>query len=133
MDASVRRTRIETGPITDHVSFTANHSVDPIRPETQPVATATSFAQDTVTTDPDAGDVRILAAGTANDELERIVDEIEQHCEQQEAAYKDIAVALKHRGQAVIDALYAFEQAGIPTTSATVIGFGDDPAIRELL
>jgi Superfamily I DNA and RNA helicases len=77
--------------------------------------------------------VQILVAETADDELERIADEIEQVRDQHDVAYEDIAVALKYSGEAVIEAMQALEQAGIPTESATVIGFGDDPAIRELL
>lgn len=132
-DASIRRTWTETGPITDHVSFTDHETVDATPPVTRPAATAAYFARDEVTTDPDAGDVQVLVAETADDELERIADEIEQIREQHDVAYEDIAVALKYSGEAVIEAMQALEQAGIPTESATVIGFGDDPAIRELL
>lgn len=132
-DASIRRTWTETGPITDHVSFTDYEAVDATPPATRPAATATYFARDEVPTDPDTGEVQVLVAETANDELERIADEIEQVREQQDVAYENIAVALKYSGEAVIEAMQALEQAGIPTESATVIGFGDDPAIRELL
>jgi hypothetical protein len=132
-DASIRRTWTETGPITDHVSFTDQETVDPTPPATRPAATAAYFARDEVPTDPEAGDVQILVAETADDELEHIADEIEQVREQQDVAYEDIAVALKYSGETVIEAMQALEQAGIPTESATVIGFGDDPAIRELL
>lgn len=132
-DASVRRTWTETGPITNYVSFTEQRSVDPAGPQTRPAAAATYFARDEVTTDPNAGEVSVLAAETADDEVERVADEIEQLCEREAVEYDDVAVAVKHSGQPVIDVLQAFEQAGIPTTSATVIGFGDDPAIRELV
>lgn len=132
-DASIRRTWTETGPIVDHVSFTEHRSVDPTAPETRPAATAAYFARDVGATDPEMGDVQIIAAETADDELERIADEIKQVRDQYEVAYEEMAVALKSSGEAVIDAIRAFEQAGIPTESSTVIGFGDDPAIRELL
>ena len=132
-DASIRRTWTETGPVTDHVSFTNHETVDATPPATRPAATAAYFARDEVPTDSDTGDVQVLVAETADDELERIADEIEQIREQQDVAYEDIAVALKYSGEAVIEAMQALEQAGIPTESATVIGFGDDPAIRELL
>jgi hypothetical protein len=132
-DASIRRTWTETGPVTDHVSFTDHEAINSTPPETRPAATATYFARDEVPTDPDTGDVQVFVAETADDELERIADEIEQVRDQHDVAYEDIAVALKYSGEAVIEAMRALEQAGIPTESATVIGFGDDPAIRELL
>jgi hypothetical protein len=132
-DASIRRTWTETGPITDHVSFTDHETVDATPPATRPAATATYFARDEVPTDPETGDVQVLVAETADDELERIADEIEQVRDQHDIAYEDMAVALKYSGEAVIEAMQALEQAGIPTESATVIGFGDDPAVRELL
>lgn len=132
-DASIRRTWTETGPITEHVSFTDHQTVDAKLPETRPAATAAYFAQDEVLTDPETGDVQVLVAETADDELERIADEIEQVRDQHDIAYADMAVALKDGGEAVIEAMQALEQAGIPTESATVLGFGDDPAIRELL
>lgn len=132
-DASIRRTWTETGPVTDHVSFTDHGTVDATPSATRPAATATYFARDEVPTDPEAGDVQVLVAETADDELERIADEIEQVRDQHAVAYEDIAVALKYSGEAVIEAMRALEQTGIPTESATVIGFGDDPAIRELL
>lgn len=132
-DASIRRTWAETGSISGHASVTEQRTVESTEPETCPAAIATYFARDEVAAEPDAGDVNVLAAETADDELARVADEIEQLREQQDVGYGDVAVALKHSGQAVIDVLHAFEQAGIPTTSATVIGFGDDPAVRELL
>jgi hypothetical protein len=132
-DASIRRTWTETGPITHHVSFTDHETVDSTPPTTRPAATATYFARDEVPTDPETGDVQVLVAETADDELERIADEIEQVRDQHDIAYEDMAVALKYSGEAVIEAMQALEQAGIPTESATVIGFGDDPAVRELL
>ena len=132
-DASIRRTWTETGPITDHVSFTDHETVDSTPPATRPAATAMYFARDEVSTDPETGDVQVLVAETADDEIERIADEIEQVRDQHDVAYEEMAVALKYSGEAVIEARQALEQAGIPTDSATVIGFGDDPAIRELL
>jgi hypothetical protein len=132
-DASIRRTWTETGPITDHVSFTDHQSVDATPPATRPAATAAYFSQDRVPADPGTGDVQVIAADTAADELDRIADEIEQLRDQHDIAYKEMAVTLKYSGEAVIDAMQTLEQAGIPTESATIIGFGDDPAIRELL
>ena len=132
-DASVRRAWIETGSITDHVSFTDQQLVEPVAPETRPAATATYFARDEVVADPGVGDATILATETADDELECVAQEINRLCERHDVGYQDIAVAVKQSGQPVIDVLNAFRQAGIPTTSATVTGFGDDPGVRELI
>ena len=132
-DASIKRTLAETGSISDHVSFSEQQSVESTEPETRPAAIASYLARDEAVGEPDTGDVTILTAETADEELERIADEIEQLRDQHDVAYDDIAVALKHSGDAVIETIQALEEAGIPTDSTSVIGFGDDPAIRELL
>jgi hypothetical protein len=132
-EASVRRTRIESGTLTDHVLFSATQSVDPNEPPTRPSATAAYLARESVHEDPEAGNVSILAAETADDQIEMVADEIERLREREGWAYDDVAVALKQSGPAVTETIRAFEQTGIPTESATVTGFGDDPAIRELL
>lgn len=133
LNTSLRRTHSETGPISDYVSFTSQRTVAEAEPEARPAALATYLAQDTVSPDPETGDVEVLAAETADDELDRVADEIERLRDHQDIAYEEIAVALKRSGQSVIEAVQAFRQAGIPTQSATLVGFGDDPAIREVL
>lgn len=132
-DASIGRTRIETGPITEHVSFSEHRTVTPTEPMTRPAAIASYFAAADTPPTPESGTVQILPAETGDEELQQIAAEIERLREQTGIEYEEIAVALKNSGDAVIDAMQAFEQAGIPTDSATVLGFGDDPAIRELL
>jgi hypothetical protein len=132
-DASVRRTRIEPGTVTDHVSFSITQSGDHDEPTTRPSATAAYLARGSIREDPKEGDVSVLAAETADDQLEMMADEIEQLREREGWAYDDVAVALKQSGPAVTETIRAFEQTGIPTESTTVTGFGDDPAIRELL
>jgi superfamily I DNA/RNA helicase len=132
-DASIRRTWTETGTITDHVSFTEQQSVESIGGGAAPSATAAYFARGDVRTDIDTGSVSVMAAETPDRELERIANEIERLREDQDISYDDIAVAFKQRGDEVIDAIQAFSQSNIPTRSATVIGFGDDPAVREVL
>ncbi|WP_049912971.1 hypothetical protein [Halococcus thailandensis] len=132
-DASVRRTRIEPGTVTDHVSFSTIQSGGRDEPATRPSATAAYLARRSVHEDPEAGDVSVLAAETADEQLEKVADEIEQLQEREGWTYDDVAVALKQSGPAVTGTIRALEQTGIPTASATVTGFGDDPAIRELL
>jgi hypothetical protein len=132
-DASVRRTRIEPGTLTDYVSFSTTQSGNPYKPTTRPSATAAYLARGSVHEDPEAGDVSVLAAETADEQLEVVADEIEQLREREGWVYEDVAVALKQSGPAVTETIRAFEQTGIPTESTTVTGFGDDPAIRELL
>jgi hypothetical protein len=132
-DASIRRAHAETGPVSEHVSFSDRRTVEAADPDARPAATAAYFATDTVPPDPGTGVAQVLTGETADDELDRVADEIERLRDRREMAYEDIAVALKRSGPSVIEAVETLRQAGIPTTSATVVGFGDDPAIRELL
>lgn len=132
-DASIRRTRTETGGVTDHVSFTAQRTADPHNPSTRPAATATYFARGQTPSDPGTGGAEILMAETADDEMSQVTNRIEQLRDNHGIAYDDIAIGLKYSGDPVIEALQTLAQAGIPTATATVVGFGDDPAIRELL
>jgi superfamily I DNA/RNA helicase len=83
--------------------------------------------------DPNTGSVSVLAADSSDDQLAAIANEIEELVEQDGWNYDDIAVVTKQSGSAVTDTIESFERSGIPTESATVTGFGDDPAIRELL
>ena len=131
--ASVRRTWVETGPVTDYVSFRNSQRASAIQPSTRPAATAAYFAEGTVVDDPDTGSVSVLAADSGNDQLAAIANEIEELVEQAGWSYGDIAVATKQSGSSVTDTIESFERSGIPTESTTVTGFGDDPAIRELL
>jgi hypothetical protein len=132
-DASVRRTWVETGPVTDYVSFRDSRHVSSVQPSTRPAATAAYFAEETVVDDPNTGSVSVLAADSSDDQLAAIANEIEELVEQEGWSYDDIAVATKQSGSTVTDTIESFERSGIPTESATITGFGDDPAIRELL
>ena len=132
-NASVRRTWVETGPVTDYVSFRDSRRASAVQPSTRPAATAAYFAEETVVDDPDTGSVSVLAADSGDDQLAAIANEIEELVEQAGWSYDDIAVATKQSGSSVTDIIESFERSGIPTESTTVTGFGDDPAIRELL
>jgi len=132
-DSSVRRTGIETGPVTDYVSLTTRDGVESSSPSSRPEATAQYLATGTAPDDPGVGDVTVLHADSGDAQLDRIADEIERLRETNGLEYSDIAVALGHGGEDVSDAIHALTQAGVPTESTTVTGFGDDPAIRELL
>lgn len=132
-DASIRRTWVEPGPITEHVSFTTERTQEDHHPTTRPEATAAYLAQGDQYDDPTSGAVSVLAAETAADQLERVADEIERLRDREGWRYDEIAVALKHGGGAITETIQALEQAGLPTDSTTTIGFGDDPAVRELL
>ncbi|WP_198664640.1 DNA helicase UvrD [Halorubrum sp. 48-1-W] len=132
-NASVRRTWVETGPVTDYVSFSESRRGASGTPSTRPAATAAYFADETVPEDPGAGSVSVLATDSGDEQLAEIANEIEDLVAQPNWRYDDIAVATKQSGSAVTDAIEAFEGTGIPTESTTVTGFGDDPAIRELL
>ena len=132
-DASVRRAWVETGSITDYVSFSESRRASGIQPSTRPAATAAYFAEETVVDDPNTGSVSVLAADSGDDQLATIANEIEELIEQEGWSYNDIAVATKQSGSTVTETIESFEGSGIPTESTTITGFGDDPAIRELL
>ncbi len=132
-NASVRRTWVETGPVTDYVSFSESRRGASEAPSTRPAATAMYFADETVPADPDTGSVSVLATDSSDEQLAEVANEIEDLVAQPDWTYDDIAVATKQSGSTVTDAIEAFERTGIPTESTTVTGFGDDPAIRELL
>ncbi|MFB6251496.1 MAG: DNA helicase UvrD [Halobellus sp.] len=132
-NASVRRTWVETGPVTDYVSFSETRRGESETPSTRPAATAAYFADETAPADPETGSVSILATDSSDEQLAEIANEIEDLVAQSEWKYDDIAVATKQSGSTVTDTIEALERAGIPTESTTVTGFGDDPAIRELL
>jgi superfamily I DNA/RNA helicase len=131
-NASVRRTWVETGPVTDHVSFGGTRRGVAGTPSTRPAATATYFADEAVPADPETGSVSVLATDSSDEQLAEVANEIEALVAQSDWNYDDIAVATKQRGSTVTDTIEALERAGIPTESTTVTGFGDDPAIREL-
>lgn len=132
-NASVRRTWVETGPVTEYVSFDESRREPSTTPSTRPAATAAYFADERVETDPESGAVSVLAADSSDEQLAAVANEIESLIEEPDWEYDDIAVATKGSGESVTDIIEAFERTGIPTESTTVTGFGDDPAIRELL
>ncbi|GGL64551.1 PD-(D/E)XK nuclease family protein [Halocalculus aciditolerans] len=132
-NASVRRTWMDPGPVTEYVSFTETRRGHAAPPPARPAATATYFAEGTAPDEPDAGSVSVLATDSRDDQLDAVANEIEALVSRPDWTYEDVAVATKQSGSAVTDAIDALERAGLPTESATVTGFGDDPAIRELL
>ncbi|SEL87157.1 PD-(D/E)XK nuclease family protein [Haloferax larsenii] len=132
-NASVRRTWVETGPVTDYVSFSESRRGVSESPSTRPAATAAYFAEETTSVDPGTGSVSVLATDSSDEHLAEVANEIEALVVHSDWSYDDIAVATKRSGSTVTDIIEAFEGTGIPTESTTVTGFGDDPAIRELL
>ncbi|MFA9503795.1 DNA helicase UvrD [Natrinema sp. H-ect1] len=131
--ASVRRTWVEPGPVTGYVTFRTQRSASSVTPSTRPAATAAYFAGEPVPSDPESGSVSVLAAESSDEQLADVANEIEELVEQSDWSYDDIAVTTKQSGASVTDSIESLERAGIPTESTTVTGFGDDPAIRELL
>ncbi|WP_318571259.1 DNA helicase UvrD [Salinigranum marinum] len=132
-NASIRRTWVESGPVTDHVTFSEERHTVGTGPSTRPAATAEYFATESVPTDPEAGVVSVLAADSSEEQLADVANEIEDLCGRADWTYDDIAVATKQGGSSVTDAIQSLERSGIPAESTSVTGFGDDPAIRELL
>jgi len=131
-DSSVRRTVLETGSISEQVSFTAERKADEGEPDTRPSATAAYLSTGDTPTDPLEGEVRVLEADTMDEQVETVADEIERLQGREDLSYDDFAVALKSSGD-VPEVLEVLQSAGLPTDSTTVIGFGEDPAVRELL
>jgi len=131
--SSIRRTGVETGPVTDYVSLTDSTSETEKEPVSRPAATARYLATGNVPDDPESGAVTVMSAESGDEQFDRIADEIERLREVHGWQYDSFAVATGHGTDGVSDAIHALTQAGIPTESTTVTGFGDDPAIRELL
>lgn len=132
-NGSVRRTWVETGPVTDYISFSETRRGAAGTPSTRPAATAAYFAEETISADPKTGSVSVLATDSSDEQLAEVANEIEDLVAQPDWSYEDIAIATKQSGSTVTDTVEALERTGIPTESATVTGFGDDPAIREVL
>ncbi|WP_394325251.1 DNA helicase UvrD [Halolamina sediminis] len=132
-NASVRRTWVEPGPVTEYVSFSESRRGVSVTPSSRPAATAAYFAEATVPEDPESGSVSVLATAASDEQLAEVANEIEELVGQRDWGYDDVAVATKQSGGTVTDAIEALERAGVPAESTTVTGFGDDPAIRELL
>jgi len=131
--ASVRRTWVEPGPVTDYVTFRTRRRASSSTPSTRPAATAAYFAGEPIPSDLESGSVSVLAADSSDEQLAEVANKIEELVEQSDWSYDDIAVATKQSGASVTDTIESLERTGIPTESTTVTGFGDDPAIRELL
>ncbi|WP_415383232.1 DNA helicase UvrD [Halosimplex sp. TS25] len=132
-DASIRRTRMESGSLADQVSFTDEETLDREDITRRPEAAAAYWARGIVPDDPERGQVNVLATETSDEQLHQVADEIERLRETEEWNYDDFAVGLQHSGSALKDTLRGLERSGLPTESSTVVGFGDDPAVRELL
>lgn len=132
-DASVRRNWHEPGPVTDHTTFTESHQLDAPDAGTRPATIARYLATGTAESDPGTGSVSVIAAQSQDEQLTRVIDEIETLTGREEWRYADIAVATTPGGTAATKTIEALEHAGIPTESTTITGFGDDPAVRRLL
>ena len=132
-NASVRRTWVEAGPVTDYVSFSESRHGEAETQSTRPAATAAYFAEEEISEDPETGLVSVLATNSSDEQLTEVANEIEKLVAKPNWSYDDIVVATKQSGSAVTDAIEVLQRAGIPAESTTVTGFGDDPSIRELL
>ncbi len=132
-DSSVRRNGVEAGRVFDQVSLTEESRETPSPPVTRPEATARYLATGSIPEDPEQGQVSVLHTESADEQADLVADEIERLREEHGWEYGEFAVALKRGGSAVSEAIKDLSQAGIPTESTTVTGFGDDPAVRELL
>jgi hypothetical protein len=130
--SSVRRTMIETGPISDYVSFENEREAGESETDTRPAATAAYLSTGKAYRDASDGGVTVLQADSTDEQTEMVADEIERLQGLEDLSYDDFAVALKNSSD-VSEVIEDLQRAGLPTESTTVTGFGDDPAVRELL
>lgn len=79
------------------------------------------------------GDVQVIDEATFEQQVRTVADEIQRLRDEHGWAYDEFAVGFKFSRGPIAETIRLLRGAGIPTTSATVSGFGDDPAIRELL
>lgn len=100
---------------------------------TKPAVVATYLATGDVATSPDSGHVSVIAEPTFEEQVSVIADEIQRLRASREWAYDDFAIGVKDAKGPITKTVRQLRQAGIPTASATVSGFGDDTVVRELL
>lgn len=131
-DSSVQRIwneadDIRNWPATDWVE------ARPERPAGRPAAVARYLATGRAASAPEEGTVAVIDEETFVDQVRTVADEIERLRSVHGWSYDEFAIGVKASSGPIPETIRILRQAGIPTASATVSGFADDPAIRELL
>lgn len=131
-DSSIQRVWNESGTVPETVTKT---DVDTFAGETistRPEAVANLFATGETVSDPDDGAVAVVHEPTFRDQVRKVADEIERLREANGWSYDEFAIGFKDANEPVSETVRVLQQAGIPTASASVSGFADDPSVREL-
>lgn len=133
--SAVQRTRNETGEIQaselgDDIE-TVEHPEADSGSLIDAVATRLAMGRSVNLTNEDDR-VAVLNATTFDEQMRAVVEEVERLREEETLRYDDIAIVLKDNRSPIRGVIEALNSRGIPTTSTTVSGLGDDPSVREL-
>lgn len=131
-DSSIQRVWNESGTVSDTVAVAADDEFDDQIVQTQPDAVASLLATGERQSEPSEGSVEVVYEETFRDQVRAVADEIERLREQHGWAYDAFAIGFRDSSEPIGETVRLLQQAGIPTASATVSGFADDPAVREL-
>ncbi|MBS3761370.1 MAG: DNA helicase UvrD [Halodesulfurarchaeum sp.] len=131
-DSSIQRVWNEPGTVRDTVAERAADEFDNPPVRNKPEVVATLFATGETPSDPPAGAVDVVYEDTFRDQVRAVADEIERLRGEHGWAYDEFAIGFRDSSEPIGETVRLLQQAGIPTASATVSGFADDPAVREL-
>ncbi|WP_246989154.1 DNA helicase UvrD [Halorientalis marina] len=131
-ESSIQRVWNEPGTVGGTVAHEPDDAAGEPDPESRPDAVANLLATGDVPPDPDDGAVAVVHEPTFADQIRRIADEIERLRRDHDWRYDDFAIGFRDSNEPIAETIRLLHQAGIPTASTSVSGFGDDPAVREL-
>jgi hypothetical protein len=131
-ESSIQRVWNEPGTVDGTVAHEPAETTDDPAPQSRPDAVANLLATGDAPPDPEDGRVTVVHEPTFADQIRRIADEIERLRREHDWAYDDFAIGFRDSNEPIAETIRLLHQAGIPTASTSVSGFGDDPAVREL-
>lgn len=132
-ESSIQRVWNESGSVTGYSDLSQEAAPGASeQPVTRPGAVAEYLATGRTDANPDAGTVQVIAEATFEDQLRSVADEIQRLRDTYGWSYDEFAIGFKDAQAPINETIRLLRQAGIPTASATVTGFSDDPAVREL-
>ncbi|MEF8771996.1 DNA helicase UvrD [Halodesulfurarchaeum sp.] len=131
-DSSIQRVWNESGTVSETITETDADTLGGETIPTRPKAVANLFATGETVSDPDDGAVEIVHEATFRDQVRKVADEIERLREANGWSYDEFAIGFKDANEPISETVRVLQQAGIPTASASVSGFADDPSVREL-
>jgi hypothetical protein len=130
-ESSIQRVWNEPGTVDGTLTNEPDTSHD-ATPQSRPDAIASLLATGDTPPDPEDGTVAIVHEPTFDDQIRTIADEIERLRWERGWNYDDFAIGFRDSNEPIAETIRLLHQAGIPTASTSVSGFGDDPAVREL-